>query len=62
MVVRIVTIWAFDVSLGLVPNYIVSVLGNECGGPQHVQGHHTWDLGIKSRKIVGLKKKLNTYV
>ena len=28
-------------SLGLVPNYVVLVLGNEGGGPHHMQGSHT---------------------
>ena len=28
-------------SLGPVPNYVVLVLGNEGGGPHHMQGHHT---------------------
>ena len=28
-------------SLGLVPNYVVLVLGNVGGGPHHMQGHHT---------------------
>jgi hypothetical protein len=32
-------------SLGLVPNHVVLVLGNEGGGP-HMQGRHTWGLGI----------------
>ena len=31
-------------SLGLVPNYVVLVVGNEGGGPHHMQGCHTWGL------------------
>ena len=31
-------------SLGLVLNYVVLVLGNESGGPQHMQGCHALDL------------------
>jgi hypothetical protein len=32
--------------LDLVPNYVVLVLGNEGGGPHHVQGRHRHGLGI----------------
>jgi hypothetical protein len=28
--------------LDLVPNYVVLVLGNEGGGPHHMQGCYTW--------------------
>ena len=41
-------------SLGLVLNHVVLVLGNKGGGPHHMQGHHTWDLGIGLRKLVVL--------
>ena len=37
-------------SLGLVPNYVVLVLGNEVVDPHHMQGHRTHDLGIGLRK------------
>ena len=30
------------------------VLGNEGGGPRHIQGHHTRGLYIGLRKLVGL--------
>ena len=39
-------------SLGLVPNYVVLVLGNECGDPHHMQGCHTRGLWIGLRKLV----------
>ena len=39
-------------SLGLVPNYVVLVLGNEGEGPHHIQGRHTWDLYIDLRKLL----------
>ena len=48
---RHVGLWS---SLGLVPDYVVLVLGTEGGGPQHMQGHHTRDLGIGLRKLVVL--------
>ena len=38
-------------SLGLVPNYVVLVLGNESGDPHHIQGRHTRGLYIGSRKL-----------
>jgi hypothetical protein len=42
-------------SLGLVPNYVVLVLGNEGGGPHYAQGcHHTHGLGIGLRNLVVL--------
>ena len=41
-------------SSGLAPNCVVLVLGYEGMGPHHVQGHHTWDLGIGLRKLVVL--------
>ena len=41
-------------SLGLAPNYVVLVLGNEGGGPHHIQARHTWGLYIGSRKLVVL--------
>jgi hypothetical protein len=40
--------------LGLVPNYVVLVLGNEGGGPHHIQGRHTRGLYIGLRKLVVL--------
>jgi hypothetical protein len=55
-----VTSWAPS-SLGPVPNYVVLiinnlvlVLGNESGGPCHMQGRHTQDLGIGVKKLVVL--------
>jgi hypothetical protein len=33
-------------SLGLVPNYVVLALGNEGGGPHHMQNYHTRGLRI----------------
>ena len=47
----LVGLWS---SLGLVPNYVVLILGNEGGGPHHIQGHHTWDLRNNIRKLVVL--------
>ena len=41
-------------SLGLVLSYVGLVLGNEVGGSHHMQGCHTWGLGIGSRKLVVL--------
>ena len=41
-------------SLGLVPNYVVLVLGNAGWGSHHMQGHHTRDLWINLRKLVVL--------
>ena len=41
-------------SLGLVPSYVVLVLGNEGGGPHHMRGCHTRDLWIGIRKLVVL--------
>jgi hypothetical protein len=36
----------FDIcSLGLVPNYVVLVQGNEGGGPHHMQGCHIYTYG-----------------
>ena len=45
-------------TLGLVPNYVVLVLGNEDGGPHHLQGCHTRGLWIGSRKLVILTLKI----
>ena len=45
-------------SLDLVPNYDVLVLGNEGGGPHHIQGHHTWDLYIDLSKLVVLTSNI----
>ena len=39
-------------SQGLVPNYVVLVLGNDGGGPHHMQGCHTHGLCIGLRKLV----------
>jgi hypothetical protein len=36
------------------PNYVVLVLGNEGGGPRHMQGCHTWGLEIGLRKLMVL--------
>jgi hypothetical protein len=33
----------------MVPDYVVLVLGNEDGDPHHIQGCHTWGLGIGLR-------------
>ena len=46
-------------SLGLVPNYVVLgtlvfILGNEGGGPHHMQGGHTQSLWIGLWKLVVL--------
>jgi hypothetical protein len=47
-------------SLGLVPNCVVPVLGNEGenegGGPHHIQGRHTHGLyiGLKKLKVLTL--------
>ena len=37
---------ALVINLGLVPNYIVLVLGIEGGGPHHMQDHHQHGLRI----------------
>ena len=37
-----------------IPNYVVLILGNAVGNPHHMQGHHTWDLGISLKKLVVL--------
>ena len=42
-------------SLGLVPNYVVLVLGNEGGGPHHMQSCHTPGLCIGLRKTIFIK-------
>ena len=51
----------FEVVWGVVPNHVVLVLGNivfilgnEGGGPHHMQGHHTQSLWIGLRKVVVL--------
>jgi hypothetical protein len=41
-------------SLGLILNYVVWVLGNKGGGPDHMQGCHALDMYIGSRKLVVL--------
>ena len=33
---------------------VVLVLGNEVGGPHHMQGHHTWGPWTSLRKLVVL--------
>ena len=37
---HIITTWA----LGLLPNYVMLVLGNEGGSPHRMQGCYTWGL------------------
>ena len=39
--------------LDLVSNHVVLVLGNEGGGPHHIEGHHTLGLWIGLRKSLG---------
>ena len=41
-------------SLGLVPNYVVLVLGNESGGPHHIQDRQTRDLYISLIMVLTL--------
>jgi hypothetical protein len=41
-------------ALGLLPNCVVLVLGNEDGGPHLMQGCYTRDLWIGLRKLVVL--------
>jgi hypothetical protein len=55
----ITIIWVFNVVWVLIPNFVVLVvsnfvfiLGNEGGGPHHMQGHHTQSLWIDLRKLV----------
>jgi hypothetical protein len=50
---RTITSWTLS-SLGLVSNYVVSVLSNEGEGLHHMQDRHTRDLRIDSRKLVTL--------
>jgi hypothetical protein len=38
-------------SLGLAPNFVVLDLGNEGGGPHHMQGRDTWGLWIGFKYI-----------
>jgi hypothetical protein len=38
--------------MGLVPNYIVSIVGKKGGGPHHMQGRHIRGLGIGLGKLV----------
>ena len=40
-------------SLGPVPNYTLLVPGNEDGGPHHMQGRHTRDMGDWFKKASG---------
>ena len=47
----LVGLWS---SLGLVPNYVVLILGNEGGSPHHIKGRHTRSLYIGLRKLVVL--------
>ena len=49
-------------SLGLIPNYVVLVLGNEGVGPHHMQGHHTRGLGIGLRKLVGFGVEYSSHI
>ena len=49
-----VVMLGFDFSLGLVPTYVLLVLGNEGGGAHHMQGRHTHGRGIYIRKLVVL--------
>lgn len=51
-----ITIWS---SLGLLPNYVVSILGSEGSNPHHMQGCHTQGLGIGLKEMVILN--LNIY-
>ena len=37
-----ITTWDLD----LLPNYVMLVLGNEGGGPHHMQGCYTWAIGL----------------
>ena len=41
----------FDLSLGLVPNHVMSILGNGGEDPHCMQGCHTWGLGTSLRKL-----------
>ena len=40
--------------LGSTTNYVVLVLGNDSGGPHHIQNRHTRGLYIALRKLVVL--------
>ena len=55
MTLHIITTWALD----LLPNYVVLVLGNEGGGPHHMQGCCTPGLWIGLRKLVVLTLKIH---
>ena len=46
-----VVVLGFDL---IIPNYVILVLGNEGGGPHHMQGRYTHGLGIGLRKLVVL--------
>ena len=50
MALHTITTWALD----LLPNFSVMVLGNEGGGPHHMQGCYTRGLWIGLRKLVVL--------
>jgi hypothetical protein len=60
-----ITTW----NLGLLPNYVVLVLGTERGDPHHMQGCYTRGLWIGLRKLMILtlnihqifKMRLNIY-
>ena len=45
----LVGLWS---SLDLVPNYVMLVIGNESGGPHHMEGYHAKGLGITLRKLM----------
>jgi hypothetical protein len=49
-------------SLGLVPKYVVLVLGNEGGCPYHKQGCHTRGLWIGLRKLVVLTLNIHQII
>ena len=51
MILLIVSNWASS-CLGLVPTYVVLVLGNEGRGPRHTQGLHTRGFGIGLGKLM----------
>ena len=51
------TSWAL-ISLSRAPNYVVLVLGNEGGGPHHMQACHIRGLGIGVWKLVVLTSNI----
>ena len=57
------TSWALIYySLGLVPNYVVLVIGNEGGDPRHMQGCHAHGLWVGLRKLVLLTLDIIKYL